>query len=71
MSSSTPSVRWGDAVVGALVGTAVGILLVTAAGTFSIAVSGLFAVLAVAAPALVGAVVGTAVTSDTTRSNPR
>ncbi|MFJ7328983.1 hypothetical protein ACIQVN_22425 [Streptomyces cyaneofuscatus] len=71
MSSSTPSTRFGGAVVGALVGTAAGILLVTAAGTFSITVSGLFAVLAIAAPALVGAVVGTTVTPGTTRPNSR
>ncbi|MET9094868.1 hypothetical protein ACWEQJ_29695 [Streptomyces cyaneofuscatus] len=71
MSSSTPSARFGGAVVGALVGTAAGILLVTAAGTFSITVSGLFAVLAITAPALVGAVVGTTVTPGTTRPNSR
>ncbi|MFB7937088.1 hypothetical protein ACFWIN_01225 [Streptomyces sp. NPDC127049] len=71
MSSSTPSVRFGNSVVGALVGAAAGILLVTAAGTFSITVSRLFAVLAISVPALVGAVVGVAGTSGTARSNPR
>ncbi len=69
MSSSTASARFGGAFAGALVGTAAGILLVTAAGTFSITVSVLFASLAIAAPALVGAVVGVTVTSGTTRPN--
>ncbi|MFJ8848487.1 hypothetical protein ACIRFF_37005 [Streptomyces cyaneofuscatus] len=71
MSSSTASARFGGAACGALVGTAAGILLVTAAGTFSIKVSGLFGFLAIAAPALVGAVVGATVTFGTTRSNSR
>ncbi|MFC9909952.1 hypothetical protein [Streptomyces sp. NPDC059862] len=71
MSSSRTPTRITAAVVGALVGTAAGILLVTAVGSFSITVSGAVVGLALAVPALAGAVVGVAVTPGNTRSNSR
>lgn len=71
MSSSRTPTRITAAVVGALVGTVAGILLVTAVGSFSITVSGAVVGLALAVPALAGAVVGVAVTPGNTRSNSR
>ncbi|MGW6954265.1 hypothetical protein [Streptomyces sp. NRRL F-5140] len=59
--------RISAAVAGALVGAAAGILLVTAAGTFSITVGVTFAGLAIAVPALAGAVVGVAVAPSNSR----